>query len=89
MSKYPRRLTGLSENSKDFIFRHNGRDVGRCGLRILSNNDGQWSWTIYIGKEVKALIPGVPTAGFASTLEEAKEQFRKSFDRMIASGLVD
>jgi hypothetical protein len=55
----------------------------------LSNNDGQWSWTIYIGKEVKALIPGVPTAGFASTLEEAKEQFRKSFDRMIASGLVD
>ena len=89
VSKYPRRLTGLSENPKDFIFRHNGRDVGRCGLRLLSNNERRWSWTIYIGKEVKALIPGVPTAGYASTLDEAKEQFRKSFERMITAGLVD
>jgi len=32
---------------------------------------------------------GVPTAGYCATLNEAKEQFRKSFDRMIAAGMVD
>jgi hypothetical protein len=88
MPKYTQRRTGLSDDPNDYVFRCDNFDVGRCYLRTLSNNEVRWSWTIYIGIHVKRIIVGVPTAGYALTLDEAKEQFPKSFDRMIAAGAV-
>jgi hypothetical protein len=88
MPAYTLRRTGLSSNPDDYVFSCNGLEVGRCYLRTLSDNRQQWSWTIYIGIHVKRIVEGVPIAGTADTLDEAKTAFRKSFDRMIAAGVV-
>jgi hypothetical protein len=68
----------------NYVICYNGVDVGRCYLRTLSNNERRWSWTIFIDQAKQVL--GVPTAGYAATLDEANKQFRKSFDRMRSSG---
>jgi hypothetical protein len=88
MPKSTRRRTGVSDDPNAYVFRRDGVDVGRCYLRTLSNNEQRWSWTIFIGNHVKSVVTGVPTAGYTATLEEAKEQLRRSFDQMVAAGVV-
>ena len=88
MPVYTLRRTRLSDSPNDFVFRCAGVDVGRCYLRTLADNEQRWHWTIYIGRPVKEVIEGVPVSGNAETLDQAKEQFRNSFDRMIAAGVV-
>ena len=88
MPAFTLRHTGPSNNPDDYVFSCNGPEVGRCYLRTMSHNRQQWSWTIYIGIHVKRIVEGVPIAGIANTLDEAKAAFRKSFDRMIAAGVV-
>jgi hypothetical protein len=63
-------------------------EVGRCYLRTLNNDERKWSWTIYLGWHVKRTLEGVPTVGYAPTLEDAKHRFRECFDRMIEAGVV-
>ena len=88
MAIYILRRTDLSDDSNDYVFRCDGIDVGRCYLRTLSNNEQAWSWTVYIGWHVKRLVPGVPIAGYAATLDDAKLQFMQCFERLIAAGAI-
>lgn len=44
-------------------------------LFTMTNKERLWSWAIYVGLDAKGLVHGVPTAGYAGTLEEAKEKF--------------
>jgi hypothetical protein len=46
------------------------------------------SWTIYIGIHVKRLVQGVSVAGYASTLEQAKADFRAVSDSLIEAGAI-
>jgi hypothetical protein len=88
MPKYSRRLTGLSDIPNDFVFRYNGHDVGRCYLREMSGSSTFWSWTIFIGWTISKIPDDIPVSGAAETIERAQEQFRASFDRLIAAGAV-
>jgi hypothetical protein len=54
----------------------------------VAGNEARWQWTIYVGVYVKRAVDGVPIAGHSETLEQAKAQFRKSFDAMIVAGVV-
>jgi hypothetical protein len=82
-------IRGLSKGSpNDHIFRRGGVEIGRCGLRILSNNEERWSWTIYIGGHITSILTAVPTAGYAASFEEAKQSFLKNFEAMVAAGVV-
>jgi hypothetical protein len=54
----------------DYVFRHNGVDVGRC-YRTDVPDGVRWLWTIY----------GRADRGLALSLEEAKAQFRQAFER--------
>ena len=90
MPVYTLRRTWPDEPNRpdDYVFRCDGVDVGRCYLRSLADNEQRWHWTIYIGRSVKKVIEGVPVSGSAETLDQAKEQFRSSFDRMITAGAI-
>jgi len=82
-------LTWPDDNrSNDFVFRCDGHDAGRCYLRELANNEMKWHWTIYIGTHASRPVEGVPIVGNADTLDQAKAEFRKSFDAMLAAGVV-
>ena len=85
---YTLRLTRLSDppNPNDYVFLWRGFEVGRCYLRAMTGNTHQWSWTTYIGLHITRIVEGVPVAGFADTLDEAKAAFCKSFDVLIAAG---
>jgi hypothetical protein len=87
-SRYTMRRTGLSDDPNDYVFRADGMEVGRCYLRAMAGNAKFWHWTIYIGTHVRRVVEGVPIAGNANSLDEAKAQFRDSFERMIAAGVV-
>jgi hypothetical protein len=87
MPEYTLRPTGRSPD--DYVFLCDGVEVGRCYLRTLSNNAQMWTWTIYIGGHVKRIVSGVPIAGYTPTFDEANQQFRGSFQRMIEAGVVD
>lgn len=56
-------------------------------LRTFSN-DQAWRWTIFLGFHVKHLVSGVPVAGYAATLEDAKNEFLRRFEVMTAAGAV-
>ena len=64
-------------------------EVGRCYLRALAGNEKRWQWTIYIGTRVSRSLEGIPIAGNTDTLDAAKADFRESFDKMIAAGVVN
>ena len=88
MPNYTLRLTGLSDDPNDYTFQCDDFDVGRCYLRPFTVPQEQWSWTIFLGVYVKRGIEGAPLAGYAEELELATQQFRESFDRLIAAGVV-
>lgn len=71
------------DQSDDYVIRHDGRDVGRLYLAIFAGRD-LWQWTIYINADVHR-VPGVPIEGRAETFEEAKAEFRQSFERMVGA----
>jgi hypothetical protein len=73
----------------DYVFRYNGVDVGRTYGDRFAGNVLAWRWTIYLGRHVRRTVDGVSVTGLADTPEEAKAQFRASFEKMIAAGVVD
>ena len=83
-----RRTWSDDDRREDFVFRYGGVDVGRCCLRNLAGQEQQWSWTIYIGRHVTRTVEGVPIAGVADSIDQAKAQFRENFERLIATGAV-
>jgi len=58
---------------EDYVFRFNGKDVGRCYLGRFTEGD-RWRWTIY-GTNLGTLEP---------TLDDAKARFKESFQRTVA-----
>jgi hypothetical protein len=83
MRRYTLRPT-WRDQPDDFVFRVDGRDAGRCYLRQFANNELLWSWTIYIGLDITGTLPGVPIAGATETLDQAKAEFRASYERLAA-----
>ena len=67
------RLTWPDEPDRrdDFVFRVDGKDVGRCYQTFATYGRGLvWRWTIY----------GTSKGGMEDTLEEAKRKFKETFD---------
>lgn len=83
-----RRTWPEDHGRQDYVFRCDGVDVGRCYLRSLAGNVSAWHWTVYIGHYVRRTVEGIPIAGDAGTLDEAKTAFHKSFNGMIAARVV-
>lgn len=89
MPNYNRLDIRPNDNANEYTFRCDGIDVGRCSLRIMSNKQKMWGWTMFTSIEAIALVRGLHTAGYAVTLANAQQQFRENFDRLMDSGKVD
>lgn len=70
MSPFTLRPTRPDDHHRDndFVFRHNGKDVGRCILTRLPLGD-RWHWTLY----------GSTANGHAISLDAAQEEFQIAF----------
>jgi hypothetical protein len=68
--------------SKDYVFRQDGRDVGRT-YRTRTPDGDQWLWTIYVVAGIHRK-EGAPIAGLVATLDEAKAAFKASYERLTA-----
>lgn len=77
-----------SDEPDDHVIRYNGKDVGRCFPRTMSNLQPMWGWVIFMTREGQPIPPGTKTAGYEPTQEKAKEQFRKNYDHLLAAGVV-
>lgn len=84
--KYTLRPTDLGGSRKDdFVFRFNGRNVGRTYA------DGtpvgpRWYWAIY-GLGLRGPIPkGVELRGLADDLVGAKAAFKANWQKLLAAG---
>jgi hypothetical protein len=67
--------------SNDYVVCFDGREVGRMYLTIVPGGDRWRWWSIYINRDVQ-MVEGVASVGIASDFEQAKQEFRNSFDRM-------
>ena len=64
-------------SEQDFVFKVDGREVGRCYRHYLRfYADYCWHWTVY----------GSGFAGDEPTLEEAQAKFQEAFERRVALG---
>jgi hypothetical protein len=85
VDKYTLRPTDLGIPKDDFVFRFNGRDVGRTYA------DGtpvgpRWYWSIY-GINLRGPIPvGVEVQGLAEDLPAAKAAFKSNWGMLLAAG---
>jgi hypothetical protein len=57
------------ENPDDWIFRYNGKDVGRCYRGKFGMNQDGWRWSIY----------GSNRSGIEGSLEAAEAAFKRAF----------
>ena len=89
MAEYTLRPTDLGSIRKDddFVFRFNGRDVGRTYAEKTPNGP-HWYWSIY-GINLRGLLPvGVVVQGLADDLEAAKTAFKANWEKLLAAGTV-
>jgi hypothetical protein len=77
-----------SSDPDDYVIRYNGTDVGRCFARTLSNRKRMWGWLIFMARDGICIPPGTTTAGYEPTQDEAKEQFRKNYDRLMGKRVL-
>jgi len=85
--KYTLRPTGLSNRKDDFVFRFNGRDVGRTYADATPNGP-RWYWSIY-GINLRGPLPeGVVVQGLADDPEGAKAVFKANWEKLLAAGSV-
>lgn len=69
MPTFTMRLTWPeAERPDDYVFRVDGRDVGRCYAMRAAGNRPVWRWTVY----------GSNAGGMALSLEEAQRCFKVS-----------
>jgi hypothetical protein len=84
VDKYTLRPTDLGIPKDDFVFRFNGRDVGRTYA------DGtpvgpRWYWSIY-GINLRGIIPQeVVLQGLAEDLAGAKAAFKANWEKLLAA----
>jgi hypothetical protein len=83
MSLTLRRAFPGENRPDDFVIRHGGRDVGRL-YKAAFAGEVRWQWTVYIDGTLPRL-DGVPISGLAESFEEAKDQFKASFEKMAAA----
>jgi hypothetical protein len=70
MSPFTMRRTWPDDHGRenDFVFRHNGKDVGRCALMHVPPDD-RWHWSVY----------GSDVTGHALSLEAAEVEFQIAY----------
>ena len=73
------------DRPNDFVFRYDGRNVGRA-FKVLISAGPRWQWSIHIYARVKR-VKGVPISGYGISLEDAAEQFKNTFARMFDAGV--
>ena len=84
---YTLRPTGLSNRKDDFVFRFNGRDVGRTYAEGTPVGP-RWYWSIY-GLNLRGPIPeGIQLQGLADDLEAAKAAFKENWEKLLAAQRV-
>src|SRR5262245_36070337 len=69
-----------NHRENDYVVRFKRHSVGRMYLATVPDGN-RWRWVIFINEKVNA-VDGVPTAGFATDLEVAKQAFQTSFEKM-------
>jgi hypothetical protein len=69
---------------QDYVFRHDGRDVGRAYQARTPDGD-RWLWTLYIVAGIHRK-DGVPITGLVATIEEAKTAFKASYEQLTDAG---
>jgi hypothetical protein len=74
------------DNLDDNEMRYNGQSVGRIYKTRVSAGE-RWHWTIHISARVRG-APDVGIAGDGLTLDDAQDQFRSSFQKLVAAGNV-
>ena len=85
--KYTLRPTDLGSPKDDFVFRFNGRDVGRTYAEPTPQG-ARWHWSIY-GINLRGPVPaGVAVQGLADDLAGAKAAFKTNWKRLLAAGTV-
>jgi hypothetical protein len=85
--KYTLRPTDLGSPKDDFVFRFDGRDVGRTYADSTPNGP-RWYWSIY-GINLRGRIPeDLEVQGLADDLEAAKVAFKAIWERLLAAGTV-
>jgi hypothetical protein len=83
--KYTVRRTGLSNRKDDFVFRFNGRDVGRTYAEATPQGP-RWYWGIY-SLGLRGTAPaGVVLQGLADDLPAAKAAFKANWEKLLAAG---
>jgi hypothetical protein len=85
--KYSLRPTGLSRRTEDFIFRFNGRDVGRIYAETTPTGQ-RWYWSIYSIKLRGPIPESIILRGLANDLEEANVAFRENWEKLLDAGRV-
>jgi hypothetical protein len=73
----------VTDRHDDFVIRCDSVDVGRLYYTLTPEGE-RWQWTIYINAQVHR-VAGVPIEGLALSLDDAKTQFRTSYERMLAA----
>jgi hypothetical protein len=85
--KYTLRPTDLGSPTDDFVFRFNGRDVGRTYADDTPVGQ-RWYWSVY-GINLRGPLPeGVEMQGLADDLEAAKAAFKANWEKLLAAGSV-
>ena len=85
---YTLRLTGLSSRTDDFVFRFNGRDVGRNYAESTPQGPRRY-WSIY-GINLRGPLPqGVVAQGLVDDLDTAKGAFKENWERLLGAGSVN
>ncbi len=85
--RYTLRQTDLGSPNDDFVFRFNGRDVGRT-YAVATPAGLRWSWSIYGINLRGPLPPGVEVQGLADDLAAAGAAFKANWEKLLAAGSV-
>ncbi len=81
--RYTLRQTDLGSPNDDFVFRFNGRDVGRT-YAVATPAGLRWSWSIYGINLRGPLPPGVEVQGLADDLAAAGAAFKANWEKLLA-----
>ncbi len=84
---YTLRQTDLGSPKVDFVFRFNGRDVGRTYADGTPQGP-RWFWSIY-GINLRGLLPeGVVVQGLADDLAAAGAAFKENWEKLLGARSV-
>lgn len=79
-----KQLVAKAAAENDFVITVDGLAAGRIMLRPVSGGRSEWLWSITGPGMAQA---GLASSGTAESLQEARQGFRKAFDRWLAWAL--